>query len=217
MKTANRIQKNIVATLERRALNWLCARLPAWVTPDMLTATGFVGSCLVAAGYILANWNINWLWLSIVAYFINWFGDSLDGSVARYRQIERPKFGYFIDHSADALANTIVAIGIGLGPFIRLDVAIYCLVGYLLMSIHTFLVARVIDEFRLSYLAMGPTELRLVLIGMTLAMFGSDRTATVWNSFTIYDLVVMFAGSLLIVIFVIQTLAVAARLDKKEL
>jgi phosphatidylglycerophosphate synthase len=217
MKTANRIQKNIVATAERKALNWLCARLPGWVTPDMLTATGFAGSCLIAAGYILSNWNINWLWLSIVSYFINWFGDSLDGSLARYRGIERPKFGYFIDHSADSLANTIVAMGIGLGPFIRLDVTIFCLAGYLLMSIHTFLVARVIDEFRLSYLAMGPTELRLVLIAMTLAMFQSTPGADAWQGFSIYDLVVAFAGCLLIAIFVVQTLAVAARLDKKEL
>ena len=162
MKPAQRIQSNVLAAGERRLLIWLCARMPPWVTPDFLTGLGFVGAISVFLGYALSVWHPAWLWLAIAGYGIHWFGDSLDGSLARYRQIERPAFGYFIDHSTDALANLIAMAGLGLSIYVDLDVALFTLAGYLLLSIHAFLAARVVGEIRLSYLAGGPTELRPV-------------------------------------------------------
>jgi phosphatidylglycerophosphate synthase len=134
-----RIQENLTAGLERRLLNWICQRLPLWWTPDRLTALGFFGAVLIAVGYAASNWGRDWLWLSVFGYCLNWFGDSLDGSVARYRKIERPNYGYFIDHSLDALANTIFIIGMGLSPYMRMDTALFGLAGYLLLSIHLHL------------------------------------------------------------------------------
>ena len=112
----DRIQENLLARAERRVLNRLCAALPAWVTPDMLTFTGMFGAVLVLAGYLASNLSPEWLWLSVGGYCVHWFGDSLDGSLARFRKIERPRYGYFLDHSCDGLATTMILAGIGFNP-----------------------------------------------------------------------------------------------------
>ncbi len=160
VKPLERIQQNLLARSERRLINAICPRLPAWVKPDHLTALGLFGALLIGAGYWASKVDHRWLWLSIGAYFIHWFGDSLDGSLARFRKIERPRFGYFIDHSTDALGTLMIVGGLGLSPYIKLDVALVALAGYYLLSIHAFLAARVVGEMKLSYVAAGPTELR---------------------------------------------------------
>ena len=215
MKPVTRIQQNLLAINERHLLTWLCERLPAWVKPDHLTALGFFGAMLVSSGYVLSNQHIEWLWLSIIGYCVNWFGDSLDGSIARFRKIERPNFGYFIDHSIDSLANSITAIGLGLSPFIRLDVALFCLVGYLLLSIHSFLAARVVAEFRLSYLAAGPTEFRLVLIAMTVTMLAIGSKSAWSSEFSVFDFFITGVGVVLVMLFVMQTIKTASQLSRK--
>ncbi|HCE22602.1 MAG TPA: CDP-alcohol phosphatidyltransferase, partial [Hyphomonas sp.] len=135
--------------------------MPASITPDRLTAIGMIGATMVFGGYIASNLGHLWLLLSLAGYVVQWFGDSMDGSLARYRKIERPSYGYFIDHSCDGMANLLFVAGIGLSPYVTMNIAMVALAGYLLMSVHTFLAARVMGELRLSYLAMGPTELRL--------------------------------------------------------
>jgi archaetidylinositol phosphate synthase len=214
LKPAQRIQQNMLAIAERRLLTWLAARMPSWVTPDRLTSLGFVGAAAVGAGYALSAFHPAWLWLSIASFFINWFGDSLDGSLARFRKIERPRFGYFIDHSMDSLGNMIIMLGVGLSPFVRLDVAMFGLAGYLLLSIHTFIAARVVDEFRLSYMAGGPTELRIVLIVMSLCMLTFGDSAIV-GSLTPFDLFVGTLGSVLVCLFVVQTFSTGRRLRRR--
>lgn len=207
-----RIQQNILARSERRLLNWICPRLPGWVTPDQLTILGFLGAVLVAAGYILSWQDSEWLGLSLVGYIVNWFGDSLDGSLARWRRIERPAYGYFVDHSVDAAATLIMISAIGMSPYLRLDVALMGVIGYFLLSIHTFLSAKVIGEFRLSYMAGGPTELRLMLMAMTMAMplvGGGDIRGTNFSAFDLFGLLV---ASILVTLFVVQSFALARTL-----
>ncbi len=210
MKPVQRIQQNLLAVAERRLLNWICARLPNWVTSDKLTTLGFVGALVCAAGYVLSNLNPIWLFMSIGGYFLNWFGDSLDGSIARYRKQERPNYGYFIDHSLDALANTALIMGIGASPFMRMDAAMFGLIGYLLMSIHTFISAKVFGEFRLSYLAGGPTELRIMLIIMTgFMLYLGNQPVLDWpwggQPMSHFDLFAVFMGAVLTTIFTVQT------------
>lgn len=212
MTPVNRIQENLLAKSERRLLNWICPRLPAWVKPDLLTVIGFSGACLSSAGYVLSNFNAAWLLLAIAGYFINWFGDSLDGSLARFRKIERPNYGYFIDHSADSLANVILVSGIGLSPYVDLNIALYGLAGYLLLSIHTFLAARVLGEFRLSYMAGGPTELRIALICLTLAMLWVGPGVLLWKDFTVFDLILIPVCCILVLIYIAQTFVTARTL-----
>jgi len=216
-----RIQENVLARHERRLLNWLCARMPRWVTPDLLTALGVVGAIMTFAGYAASNLAPAWLWLAIAGYFVQWFGDSMDGSLARFRRIERPSYGYFIDHSCDGLTTALIVWGIGTSPYVTMDVVMVALVGYLLLSIHAYLSARVLGEFKLSYLAAGPTELRFMLIGLTIAMMvlGSGPGLFGWVSG--FDLFVGAIGAILMTLFVVQTLitgrrlAISARLDHR--
>ena len=211
-----RVQRNLLAASERRFLTWLCGRMPAWITPDMLTATGLAGAVCVFIGYAASGKDNDWLWLALVGYLIHWFGDSMDGSLARFRRIERPSFGYFIDHSCDGLATLLILGGLGLSPFVRLDVALLALAGYLLLSIHAFLCARVVSELRLSHLGAGPTELRLVLMAFTLAMLIMGTGPGVVDQFSIYDLVVGTAGLALVVLFIVQTVLTARHIALEE-
>ncbi|WP_395336530.1 CDP-alcohol phosphatidyltransferase family protein [Novosphingobium sp. BL-8H] len=212
----DRIQVNLLARGERRLLNWLCARMPNWVMPDMLTAVGMVGALMVFAGYCASNLGDNWLWISIAGYFVQWFGDSMDGSLARFRKTERPRYGYFLDHSCDGLATTLVVVGIGLSRYVLLEVALIALVGYLLLSIHAFLAVRVLGEMKLSYAYAGPTELRFMLIGLTLAMVAAGSQPVLFGVLTWFDVFVGSIGLLLIVFFVLQTLRTARRLAVDE-
>lgn len=215
-KPVDRIQQNVLAAGERRLLTWLCARMPAWVTPDLLTALGVAGAVVTFTGYAGSVGGRDWLWLAIVGYVIHWFGDSMDGSLARFRHIERPRFGYFIDHSCDGVAILLILTGVGLSPFVRMDVALVALVGYLLLCVHAFLAARVVGEMRLSYLAAGPTELRLVLIGLTIAMMVLGAKPGLFAPFSGFDLFVGTVGAILIVLFLVQTLKTAHRLAIEE-
>ncbi|MBH1998484.1 MAG: CDP-alcohol phosphatidyltransferase family protein [Sphingomonadaceae bacterium] len=208
----DRIQQNLLAASERRLLNWMCARMPRWVTPDLLTALGMVGAFAIFAGYAASGLHVGWLWLSIAGYAVQWFGDSMDGSLARFRHIERPSYGYFIDHSCDGLATLLILAGMGASPYIRMDVALVALAGYLLLSIHAYLAARVVGEFKLSYLAAGPTELRLMLIGLTLAMMMLGYAPGIFGPISGFDLFVGIVGGILVLLFVIQTLSTAKRL-----
>ncbi|NVD44771.1 CDP-alcohol phosphatidyltransferase family protein [Qipengyuania atrilutea] len=215
-KPIERIQQNLLARSERRLLNWLCARMPGWVSPDMLTFVGMIGAFLVFAGYVGSNLGDEWLWVAIGGYIVQWFGDSTDGSLARFRQIERPRYGYFLDHSCDGLATTLVVAGIGLSPYVKLEVALVALAGYLLLSIHAFLSVRVLGELKLSYLNAGPTELRFVLIALTLAMIYFRTGPGIFGPINGFDLFVGTVGTLLIALFTIQTVVTARRLASEE-
>jgi phosphatidylglycerophosphate synthase len=212
----DRIQQNMLAKSERRLLNWICPRLPMWVTPDKLTGFGTFGAVVVFLGYAFSEWSVQTLWFAILGYAIQWFGDSLDGSLARWRKIERPKYGYFIDHSVDGLVILLIMAGIGWSPYVRMDVALMALAGYLLLSIHAYLGARVLGEFKLSYMFGGPTELRFVLIGLTLAMMWVGPNYYVFPKWSGFDLFVAAAAALLNGLFIQQTLVTARRLDLME-
>ena len=215
-KPVARIQENLTAAAERRLLNWLCARLPAGVKPDHLTTIGMLGAVVIFTGYAASSSDPAWLWLAIAGYFIQWFGDSLDGSLARFRKIERPRFGYFIDHSCDGFATLLILAGIGLSPYVRLDVALLALAGYLLLSIHAYLSARVVGELRLSYAAAGPTELRLVLIAYTVAMIVLGPQPGRFGDLSGFDLFMGAAALALIGLFLLQTIVVARRLNQAD-
>lgn len=216
----NRVQENVLARSERRILNWLCARFPAWVTPDMLTGLGMIGAFMVFAGYGASNIGEEWLWLTMAGYFVQWLGDSTDGSLARFRQIERPRYGYFLDHSCDGLATTLVVVGIGFTPYVAMEFALVALAGYLLLSIHAFLSVRVLGELKLSYLNAGPTELRFILLAFTIMMMvvGTDapRWSTLFGPVNGFDIFTGGIGIVLIVLFILQTMVTARRLAVME-
>lgn len=218
MSASCRVQANIVARHERRALDWMCERMPPRVTPDALTVGGVAGALLAFLGYCGTSLDPAFVWLATLGIVLHWFGDSLDGSLARYRGCERPSYGYYLDHSIDALCNLMIVGGLGLSTFVRLDVALFVLCGYYLLCIHVFLYNHVTGVFRLSFLALGPTELRLGLIGInTLFFFGKDvgsPAAYVYSS--AYDWFLIAVGCLFVAIFVYQSSATILMLRKLE-
>ena len=201
----NRIQQTVLSRAERQLLNWICARLPHWVTPDMLTSLALVAAAVIFGAYAMSNAHPAWLWLAVAGYFVHWFGDSLDGSLARFRHIERPRYGYFIDHSCDGLAILLILGGMGASPYVRVDIALFALTAYLLLAVNTFLIAKVMDDFHLSHLGAGPTELRLVLIAVTITMFLSGPDANVLPGFSGFDLFIGGFSLVLLAIFLAQT------------
>jgi len=215
-KTVHRIQKNILAGPERRLLNWLCGIMPRWVTPDLLTMAGIVGALMTFAGYALSGFALGWLWLAIAGYVVQWFGDSLDGSLARWRHIERPSYGYFIDHSCDGIVTLLILAGMGFSPFVRVDVAMFTVTGYLLLSIHAYLAARVMGEFKLSYGIAGPTELRFLLIGLTVAMMVRGANPHPLPAISGFDIFVGTIGAIFVVLFIMQTLTTGRQLARTD-
>ena len=163
-ETSQRIQTSILNRGEKKVLIWLANRQPRWMTSDMLTYIGVVGSLLCVVGGYLSNHHIQWLWLSSAGLFVHWYGDSLDGTLARVRQRQRPVYGFFIDHTLDAITTTCIFVGVGLSPVLRMDVALAGLAGYLCLSVYTYVCTILKGEFRLTYAAFGPTEFRLLLV-----------------------------------------------------
>ena len=161
---SKRIQTSILNRAEKVALVWLAQRQPKWVTSDFLTYMGVLGALIYALGCMLSSGNILYLWLASFGMVLNWYGDSLDGTLARVRNLQRPVYGFFIDHSLDAITICIMCIGAGLSPMFRMDVALLVLAGYLVLSVYTYIVTIIKGEFRLTYSSFGPTEFRLVII-----------------------------------------------------
>jgi len=175
-KTADvRVNDTFLAPLERPALQWLCKHMPARMTPDILTVIGVIGGIVMAATYWLCNTNKNFLWIVDLGLLINWFGDSLDGSLARYRRIERFKYGYFVDHTVDITTQTIFFLGLGLSPFVHFNFALLALVGYLHLGILTYIDTAVSGVYKISYGKIGPTEVRVFLLGVNaIFYFGTN-------------------------------------------
>jgi archaetidylinositol phosphate synthase len=195
-----RINDILLGPLERPALNWLAVHMPAWVTPDMLTGVGILGTLLIALGYLLSRLSTGFLWLSSLGFIINWFGDSMDGSLARFRHIERPKYGFYIDHVVDAFSEAIIILSLGISPFVRFNLASLALIGYFLLGTIVFIRTYVIGEFRISYGKLGPTEARLfIIIANTLAIFTHNPgiTLPVLGFLTLFDGIVVVLTVLL--------------------
>lgn len=124
IKTSRRIQTSVLNAAEHKALVWLAARQPKWVTSNTLTWIGVLGSIIIAAGYILSNYDIKWLWLASFGFLVNWYGDSLDGNLARYRGTQRPIYGYYLDHTVDAINEVLMFMGIGLSALLNIWIGI---------------------------------------------------------------------------------------------
>ena len=174
-----RIQTSILNGIEKKALVWLAERQPKWMTSDILTYIGVFGSVLFAVGCFLANSNVFYLWMASLGLVIHWYGDSMDGTLARVRNTQRPVYGFFIDHTLDVVTTALIFIGVGCSPMFRMDVALFAFSGYLGLSIYTYIGMILKDEFRLTYGKLGPTEFRLLLILMCILYM-----YTPWSQYT---------------------------------
>ncbi len=162
-KSAVRQQESLLAPLEKKTLLWLARRMPAWVNSDQLTLLGFLGMILAGVCYFLAKWNALALIGAVVCLAVNWFGDSLDGTLARVRDKQRPRYGFYVDHIVDSFGAIFLIGGLGLSGYMTGTIAMGVIIAYFLLAIEIYLATYTIGVFRLSFGVWGPTELRIVL------------------------------------------------------
>jgi len=178
--SAPREKTFLLARPEGRVLEWIARRLPAWVMPDHLTALGVLAAIGIAAAYALSDQDPIWLWAASGLLAVHWLGDSLDGTLARVRRSERPRYGYYLDHLVDAIATALIGIGLGLSPYMLLATGLVIVIAYLVLSINTYLETNTLGVFSLGYGRLGPTEARLGLVAInTLLALGVLPAVTV--------------------------------------
>ena len=201
-----RVNRGLLAEPERRALRWLAERTPAWVKPDHLTALGVAGAVLTTIGFACTNISPYYVSLVLLGLALNWYGDSLDGTLARYRLIERPHLGYFLDHSCDLISQTFIFLGLGISPYFTLRSALLALSMYLLMSSYTYLKVMILRTHQLSYGGMGATELRVAIACWSLAAIWArvDLTGIKMMGYPMLDDVIGAMWSLVFLGFVLM-------------
>lgn len=223
-----RIQTSLLNGLEKKALVWLAERQPKWADSDMLTFVGSIGAVVIALGFALSNISVHFLWLTIAGFVINWYGDSLDGTLARVRKQQRPVYGFYIDHTVDAINEAFMFLGAGMSPFMRFDIACVLLVVYLMLTLNVSMNAHLKGEFRLTYAKLGPTEFRLIcIIANAVLVFAKPlRTWALelpWFSSTLelhaldlIGIVILLALVLIYIITIGQDARYYARIDPKH-
>ncbi len=162
-QNAKRVHRSFLAAAEQRALVWMAERTPGWINSDHLTLLGFGAQVMAGVSYGLARWNRYWL-LAVIAFLaLNWLGDSLDGTLARVRQRQRPRYGFYVDHMIDSFGALALMGGLALSGYMHPLLAIGLLIAFLLLSIQSYLATHTLGEFQLSFWSFGPTELRILL------------------------------------------------------
>jgi phosphatidylglycerophosphate synthase len=167
-----REHRSLLAAAEKRLLIRIAGHLPPSIHSDHLTVLALGAMALAGIGFWLARWDTNWLWVVVAALGVNWFGDSLDGTLARIRHVERPRYGFYVDHVLDIVGISFLLTGLACSGFMTPVIALSLLVAYLLVSGEVFLATAVKGVFRISFAGLGPTELRIVLSIGAIALRG---------------------------------------------
>lgn len=211
---SSRVLNGVISQHEKPILEWLVSRVPQNVNPDHLTIAGVIGAAIVALGLSASHISPAFLALALAGLVLNWIGDSLDGTLARYRAVERPRYGFFVDHLSDVASQSLIVLGLGLSPFMRLDVVSLALVAYLVLSIYTFVKLHVSRTMQLTYFGVGPTEVRaLIAFGILVAAATEIPTIdTALGSMSLFD-----CAALTLVVFAIGSCIAMFRKDLKLL
>ncbi len=203
MKKTKRINKSLLSPVERKIIYIIVRWLPAWVTPNILTSVGFIAAILVGLSYVLAGKEPFALFGAGLFIFLNWFGDSLDGNLARYRRNQKLKFGFYIDHITDALSVLSIFLGLTISPLTNTSVWLVVAYFYVLFELNTMANTIIFNEFSLSFSGFGPTEARLVLLIVTIvSYFLYTTTFKIFSwQLTFFDLVGVFIVTILTLAF----------------
>ncbi len=184
---ARRVQEALTAPLERKVLTWLAIHLPGWVNSDHLTVLGFVAQLLAGAAYALARWNRYALLAATFFIALNWFGDSLDGTVARIRNRQRPRYGFYVDHMIDTFGAASLMAGLAISGYLHWQVALGMLFAFLVLSIEVYLATYTLGNFQLSYWKFGPTEIRILLAIGNLVLFVRPTVHVLGSPYRLFD------------------------------
>jgi phosphatidylglycerophosphate synthase len=182
-----RIHESILSSIEKKALIWLAQRMPRWLNSDHLTTLGFLSLAAVGLSYWNSRHSKAGLVFAIVFFVLNWFGDSLDGTLARVRNRQRPRYGFYVDHVLDAFGSVFVFAGLAVSGYMSERIAVGLLVAYLLLSIEVYLTTHTIGKFHLSFAAFSPTELRLLLIAGNLALLYKPLVPLAGKEYLLFD------------------------------
>lgn len=212
------INTAITAKAEEKAKEIICPRIPEWIGPDHLTLIGVIGIVIVSIGFVLGYLNRYYLGLVPLGLIINWFGDSFDGSIARYRKRTRPNYGYYIDKIVDAVVMIIVGLGLGLSGFVKIEIAILLTAIYLAMMINVDLLVYVKGEAKNSFGWFGPTEFRIIGIIFSIVMFFMPvKYYDIYGYLvTQYDIVVLVLSVLMFLILISEIVKNGIRLNKED-
>ncbi len=186
-----RTSRFLLSSFEQFVLPRMASALPKWVKPDHLTLLGLVAATGIGISYILSKQNTVWLWFANFLLVVHWCGDSLDGTLARVRKAERPRYGFYLDHLTDAYATLVIGLGLGLSPYMTLAVGLSIVISYLLLSINVYLETYIFGKFSSSYARLGPTEVRVMLILLnTAAITQRILPFKMWGFYiTLFDII----------------------------
>jgi phosphatidylglycerophosphate synthase len=202
-KEIRRIQESWVAGAEKWVLIRLAARTPEWIGPDHLTALGLVAQIGAGICYTLARSNKYALLGVIACLALNWLGDSLDGTLARVRNRQRPRYGFYVDHMADSFGAVALMGGLAMSGYMSPEVAIGLLIAFLMLSLQSYLATHTLGEFRLSFWRFGPTELRILLAIGNGVLFWKPRVLFLGKPYRLFDVggAIGLIGMTLILVF----------------
>jgi phosphatidylglycerophosphate synthase len=202
-KNPERIQLSIISSLEKRCLLWIAQRLPLQIHSDHLTSLGFLGMVLAGVSYWLSSWSPFLLLPAIFWLAVNWFGDSLDGTVARIRNRQRPRYGFYVDHVIDALGILFLFGGMALSGYMTPWITLILIVAYYLLSIEIYLATVSLGKFRMSFGIFGPTELRILLAIGNIALLFHPRVQILGKGFQLFDVggVIAIAGLVVVTLY----------------
>jgi archaetidylinositol phosphate synthase len=186
-RDALRLQESFTSALERKALAWLAGRLPAQVNSDHLTALGFVSMFLAGASYAFARTHRWGLILAICFLALNWFGDSLDGTLARLRNRQRPRYGFYVDHMIDTFGGLFLMGGLALSGFVDWKIALGMFVAFLMLSVQVYLATYTVGTFQLSFAKLGPTEIRILLALGNVALWFHPDARIFGSAYRVFD------------------------------
>ena len=185
---AKRIQQSFIASAERRTLSWMAQRTPLWINSDHLTLLGFIAQCSVGVCYALSRLIPHMLLAGVFFLALNWLGDSLDGTLARVRNRQRPRYGFYVDHVTDTIAAFFLVGGLALSGYIHPMIALGMLIAFLMLSIEAYLATYTLGKFQLSYWKFGPTEIRILLAIGNLALLKHSVVRIFTHRFFLFDL-----------------------------
>ena len=204
---APRIHEALTAAAEKKLLIWLARRTPAAIGPDHLTVLGFAAQLLAGAGYALAHTDARALWLVNLFIFLNWLGDSLDGTLARVRNRQRPRYGFYTDHMVDTFGALALMAGLACSGYAHWPIAAGMLVGYYILSIESYLATYTMGRFHLSHGLFGPTEIRILLMVGNAVLVAHPHATIAGRSFLLFDV----GGAVAIAGMAVMAVAGAAR------
>jgi phosphatidylglycerophosphate synthase len=211
-----RIQESVLAAAEKRALVWLAARVPRSINSDHLTALALTAMIGAGASYWLASVTPVGLMLATVLLAVNWFGDSLDGTVARVRQHQRPRYGYYVDHVVDAVGAAALLGGLALSGYMRPAIALVLLLAYYLLSLEVYLAAHSLGRFQMSFFRMGPTELRLLLAAGNIVLLVHPTASIMGGVYSLFDVGGAVGAVGLVVTFACSAIGNTRQLYREE-